>query len=149
MRPGNEVLNELLSHLDITVHGLSTKINLKRSQNLYDILDGKVKRISHSLSGKIISAYPDINENWLLTGEGNMLNQFVYIDPRLEEKVQITVTRKDLETLQLSLNVLSKAFLHAQKLEIDNDQDPGGVLSGKKSPHARRNPSLAQTKKKQ
>jgi hypothetical protein len=47
---------------------------LKYTQNIYDIQNDKVD-ISKSMADKITVAFPDIDKNWLLTGEGNMLKE--------------------------------------------------------------------------
>lgn len=50
---------------------LSKDLGKKRSQGIYDVLNGKVG-ISQRLSELIISIYENLNKSWLLTGEGNM-----------------------------------------------------------------------------
>lgn len=43
-------------------------------QRLTDIANGKVKEISFDVADKIASTVPQLNREWLLTGEGEMLN---------------------------------------------------------------------------
>ncbi|MGY3090581.1 DNA-binding Xre family transcriptional regulator [Hymenobacter sp. UYAg731] len=43
------------------------------SQNLSDLTTGKKGAPSFATITKILSAYPDLNERWLLMGEGEML----------------------------------------------------------------------------
>ncbi len=73
MKNGAEILNEVLELTGKTKNSLAKAINLKRSQNLYDIESGKVKNISSELSEKITLAFPHISREYLLTGEGNMI----------------------------------------------------------------------------
>ena len=68
-------LNELLKHLNTNSNSLAAVIKLKRTQNLYDIENAKVQKISPKLADKIISAFPNISKVWLLTGEGDMLKK--------------------------------------------------------------------------
>lgn len=73
MMTPKEILEYILSQEKITYAQLSKDMNLSRAQSLYDIRDGKVKRISDNYASKIIAAYPKYNRVWLLTGEGEML----------------------------------------------------------------------------
>ena len=50
---------------------LAKDLGKKRSQGIYDVLNGKVG-ISQRLSDLIISMYDNVNKSWLLTGEGSM-----------------------------------------------------------------------------
>jgi hypothetical protein len=68
-----EILNAVLKHTGMSANGLANAIKLPRSQNLYDIQNGKVKKISPELSEKIVNRFPEINRDFLLTGEGEML----------------------------------------------------------------------------
>lgn len=87
----SEILNKILDYTNETKNSLAIKIGLLRSQNLYDIEKGKVKRISSDLSEKIIAKYPNINREWILTGIGEMLlddtkNDSSYNEKRLKLK---------------------------------------------------------------
>jgi hypothetical protein len=68
----NEILNKILAHYKISYNKLATELGLKRTQNLYDIRDGKTG-ISKKLANQITKWEPEINILWLLTGEGEML----------------------------------------------------------------------------
>lgn len=72
-----EILECILSKEGITYAQLSKDMGLSRPQSLYDIRDGKVKRISENYASKILNAYPHYNRVWLLTGEGDMLTSDV------------------------------------------------------------------------
>lgn len=61
----NEILNEVLEFTGENYNSLAKKIGLKRSQNLYDIRDGKVKAISLSLATLINRYYPQFTIEWL------------------------------------------------------------------------------------
>ena len=68
-----ERLEKVLEHADASYNSFSKNIGLKRSQNLYDIRDGKVKNISFELASLITVKFPEISRTWLLTGDGDML----------------------------------------------------------------------------
>jgi len=75
MNDGKAILLEVLAYTKESINSLSEKIGLKRSQNLYDIKSGKVKKISSELSEKICQAYPSLNREYLLTGEGELISK--------------------------------------------------------------------------
>ncbi len=70
-----EILERILFEQKITYAELARRMGLTRAQMLYDIRDGKVKKISESYAKKIMEAFPgQYSRVWLLTGEGEMLN---------------------------------------------------------------------------
>ena len=69
-----ETIKEICSHYNVTIPQLANRLGYGRAQGLYDIANGKVKRISAQLIQKLSSEFSDLNKNWLLTGEGEMLN---------------------------------------------------------------------------
>lgn len=70
-----EILERILFEQKITYAELARRMGLTRAQMLYDIRDGKVKKISETYAKKIMEAFPgQYSRIWLLTGEGEMLN---------------------------------------------------------------------------
>lgn len=70
---GTEILYRLLKYSGLNTKSLSEKIGLDRPQALYDIQKGKTKAISQLMARKIVSEFPELNIEWILTGEGEML----------------------------------------------------------------------------
>lgn len=68
-----EIIVKLLEYSQLNVKQFSEKLGMKRAQAIYDVMNGKTKRISENLANQIISEFPEINRTWLLTGEGEML----------------------------------------------------------------------------
>ncbi|WP_255299405.1 helix-turn-helix transcriptional regulator [Bacteroides sp. KFT8] len=69
-----KVFNELLKELRMNPKQLSDSLGKERPQWAYDILnENKNVGISKNAAKLICSKYPQINESWLLTGEGEML----------------------------------------------------------------------------
>lgn len=68
-----DVITKLLTYSGLNAKQFSEKIGLDRPQAIYDLLSGKTKGISANMRSKILSRYPLLNQNWLLTGEGEML----------------------------------------------------------------------------
>lgn len=75
-----EILNCITEKEGISYAELAKAMGIPRAQPLYDLRDGKVKRISENYAAKIQKAFPSYNMVWLLTGEGEMTNQASSID---------------------------------------------------------------------
>lgn len=69
-----ETINAILLQENITAAQLAKDIGLSRPQAVYDIINGKVSKVSARMANLIHTAKPMYSINWLLTGEGNMLN---------------------------------------------------------------------------
>lgn len=72
MKRSSEILQILIEKENINPNQLAAKMGLKRTQPIYDILNGKIKKLSENYAVKINQAYPDYNLKWLLTGQGDM-----------------------------------------------------------------------------
>lgn len=72
-----ETINAILLQENITGAQLAKDIGLSRPQAIYDILNGKVAKVSARMANLIHSAKPMYSIDWLLTGEGNMLDASV------------------------------------------------------------------------
>lgn len=70
----SEKLNKILFYLNINAKVLSENLGYKRPQVMYDIQTGKTKNLSSEFINKLTSVYPVFNRLWLLTDEGEMLN---------------------------------------------------------------------------
>lgn len=66
----------------IQANGLNPKtfsemLGYDRPQVVYDLLKGRTRNVSLSMADKILSAFPDVNRVWLLTGAGQMTDNMV------------------------------------------------------------------------
>lgn len=66
-------IERVIRYLGMTMNAFSRSIGLNRSENLYQIKNGK-HGISKELADQITTRYGDISKAWLLTGEGEMLS---------------------------------------------------------------------------
>lgn len=78
MKSGADVLNEVLTELDVKAPTLAKKVGLKY-QRLADIQSGRVQKISAQVANAINSKYPQYSMSYLMTGEreavvGNEVN---------------------------------------------------------------------------
>lgn len=56
---------------------LATAVGFKTPQTIRSLLKGDTKTISDAVVMRITSYYPEVDANWLLTGEGEMLKSAV------------------------------------------------------------------------
>lgn len=66
-------IQAILDLFGLTAYSLAMKIGINRPDVFYNIRDGKTKNISSELALKIQSVYTSLNLNWILTGEGEMI----------------------------------------------------------------------------
>lgn len=73
----NLILNikSLMRHYELTANALARRINVDPS-NMNKMLAG-TQPISSKTIAKIESAFPDLNIEWLKTGKGEMLSQYI------------------------------------------------------------------------
>ena len=128
-------LNNILVYTKLNPKSFSEKIGLARPQAIYDIQKGKTKNFSHAMINKILSAFPEFNKSWLLTGEGEMLiekekttstENLIKEDLKdrcksLEESVRLL--KKENELLKRILDLTDQIyFLENSKHKSKNDQ---------------------------
>ena len=68
-------IEKLLEYSGLNVNQFAIKIGAKTPQGVRDILSGRTNGISSSMKRKILSCFPEVNPVWLLTGEGEMMNE--------------------------------------------------------------------------
>ena len=84
---GRDIINNVLKYTGLTPSIFAKKLGEKRPQRIYDIQNGKTKKLSPEIADKIVSVFPAINRTWLLTGEGDMLNESTTTTTFNEDKV--------------------------------------------------------------
>lgn len=68
----SERIKKVIEWSKMTTNEFSASLGFERAMNLYNILNGKTG-ISVKLCNRICNKYQQINYEWLLKGEGNML----------------------------------------------------------------------------
>ena len=95
----SERLSQLVAHYGINLTEFSKKLGLNNSVTISKIINQNRKPSSKTI-GRIIKAYPEINYDWLINGNGEMLKttQTNYSDPD-----DLTATAKQvIDYLQIS-----------------------------------------------
>lgn len=118
----------VMDHFDLNTNSFANRIGLKRTQNLYDLRDGKVKKISINLANKIIAEFSVINRDWLLDGIGEMLleNSKSLVNEEKNTHLETEFDYKILADERLkTINQLDKYIGRLEKdisnLEIENN----------------------------
>ena len=88
-------IKTLVEYSGLTIPKFSAYVGFKTPQAVRELIKGNTKTLSDSAIHKIIIAYPEISEDWLLTGEGEMLKPNFKVDeieiPTKEELKQVLV----------------------------------------------------------
>lgn len=118
-------IENIIDHLKITANGLAKAIGLPRTQNLYDIRDGKIKKISFDLADKIITVFPQFNRDWIISGDGKMINTVDFVnEPIVEYQSSFDYKKLAEERLQ-TIDRLDKFIKRLEKdielLEAENN----------------------------
>lgn len=71
MKP-SERLSKVIEFSGLSAAELAKKIGVN-PQNFYDVLKDRTKGLSENIRTRIKSYYPEINEQWLITGRGDMV----------------------------------------------------------------------------
>lgn len=111
-------LQKVIDHLKLNPNSFAKAIGLDRAQSVYDVLNEKAK-ISGKFAAKIISAFPQFDLNWLLTGEGTMLNNII-LEPEAEYKTNQVELLNEGQFKILTTRVVSQ-YAYAGYLKGFND----------------------------
>ena len=91
-----QIIETLAEHFKVTVSELAQKAGYERAQSFYDVISGKTKNISPKMADKIVAVFPEINKDWLLTGNGSMLvPQIEEALPEEEEEDDLVLFLRD------------------------------------------------------
>jgi plasmid maintenance system antidote protein VapI len=135
MLTGQNKINLILDHVGIKAPTFAKHIGVKY-QRILDIQNGKVKNISAEVASRIIDAYPQFNIEWLLTGEGEMLNSETKEPNSNEEDMQmkelIAAFRENREMLAEALDQNSRLIGVIERMQ-GIDRSATGVQ--KSPPH--------------
>lgn len=69
----NERIMLIIKHFNLNKNSFSRKINLSSSAIIENIVSGRKSKPSYEVINKIISAFENVDANWLITGKGEMI----------------------------------------------------------------------------
>lgn len=67
-------MQALLKYTSMNVSEFADSIGARTAQSIHDVINGKTASISKNMCRLITSKYSEISDNWLLTGNGEMLH---------------------------------------------------------------------------
>lgn len=94
MRNNWDRLEEVIGWAGLNCHSFAHNVGLDSAQSLYQIKAGK-HAISRRLAELICRRYPEVSYSWLLTGQGQMLNESLRAVPCLLDDCLDVATRYD------------------------------------------------------
>lgn len=109
-----ERIAKLLEIYQLNAKVFSEKLGFDRPQVIYDILNGKTKGISEKMAIKIISAFPEVNKSWLLSGEGLEVHTMV-LSPEKEAPAERPLTLE--EQLSEAMGIIAQQTIEIQRLK--------------------------------
>lgn len=71
----SERIQTLLDYSRLSIPKFSVFVGFKTPQTVRELLKGNTKSISDSVKYKISAAYPELNMDWLVNGDGEMLTK--------------------------------------------------------------------------
>ena len=69
----SEIVKSIMKYYGLSQSDLARKVSLTTGQ-VHDYLTGRIKNITKANALKFTEAYPELNINWLQTGEGQMFS---------------------------------------------------------------------------
>lgn len=66
-------IQAIVDYSKLSIPQFAKKVGFKTPQTVREILKGNTKTLSFEAKSKILGTYPELNEDWLLTGNGEML----------------------------------------------------------------------------
>ena len=117
-----ERMAKLLEYSGLSASAFGKEIGVKTKQAIYELLKGNTKSVSPSMASKITCRYPEISQAWLLTGEGEMLNHSVVVQPMgIKERVLSVADTKGIEPSSLEgiLGVSGNYFRNTESVSAE------------------------------
>jgi len=104
----NHRIHTLLNHFGLKKNAFAKILGYKNGTIFYHIYNGR-NGISADLAKRIGNSFPEINQNWLLTGRGEMLLSETYSpDKNLIENIEDLKVR--IKGLDARLELLEQKF---------------------------------------
>lgn len=76
----------VIEYCKLSYNALSKKMGRSNAQFLHDIVKGVTKNVTENVAEEINVLFPEINKYWLITGEGDMLQNIRQVDVIQEPK---------------------------------------------------------------
>jgi len=67
-----ERIQKIVEYSHLSIPKFAERVGFKTPQAVRELLSGNTKTLSEAAQHKIMLAFPELNENWLTDGEGDM-----------------------------------------------------------------------------
>ena len=115
-------IDKILSYSRLSIPKLATRIGAKTPQSLREILKGNTKNLSYEMSEKILLAFPELNREWLLTGEGEMLNGGIVQEVQGDGNTSVAGNGNNVNTAEVLVKALAEIEEHRKLLSKKDEQ---------------------------
>lgn len=112
----------------MSIPQFSTYVGFKTPQTVRELLKGNTKTLSYQAKEKIADAFPNININWLATGEGEMLKNSNNTISEGDNNITVggdasNITNNSEKALMLAMSELSEMRkLLAESIAVNKEQ---------------------------
>lgn len=103
MKTGSEIINEVLEIVEMNAASFAVSIG-KSPQNIYDVVNGKVKKVSLELATLITQKYPQFNINYLRKGEGEIISPIAAVQDSTVNDLAIGLILDEIASLRAKSN---------------------------------------------
>lgn len=110
-------IEALVQYSGLSIPKFADYVGFKTPQTVRELIKGNTKTLSDSVRFKIASAYPQINPDWLLTGEGDMLkpkSEFMRAHEEHADKIAIEELREGRFRMIPLINIDSVGGIHSE-----------------------------------
>ncbi|MCE6990304.1 helix-turn-helix domain-containing protein [Dyadobacter sp. CY323] len=95
-------LKQLITHLKVSITSFETSIGVSKGSIAKPIQNGR--NVGSDVVAKILSAYPNLNLEWLIAGTGEMMKESKILEDQFPENILpgnlITITKDEFIELQ-------------------------------------------------
>lgn len=116
----NERVNSILKHFKLSSSQFADEIGVQRS-SVSHVLSGRNKP-GFDFIKKIMSKFPEINAEWLITGAGEMLKKMSMREKELFESADERKYGKEKESKAYDNNVDERISRSSESIEQDKDK---------------------------
>ena len=124
----SERIAKIVELSGMSIPQFSTYVGFKTPQTVRELLKGNTKTLSYQAKEKIADAFPNININWLATGEGEMLKNSNNTISEGDNNITVggdasNITNNSEKALMLAMSELSEMRkLLAESIAVNKEQ---------------------------
>lgn len=98
-------IKKIIEYKDLSIPRFAVALGVKTPQAIRELIKGNTKSLSADMQNKILAYIPELNRDWLLFGEGEMLNATGFDEVPDSEVVNLNPKPGDKYTLVPLVNI--------------------------------------------